>query len=312
MEYPISSLGAPWGQRAPWGDSLHVAWAHPEAAVGTRGELGPPASPPRAFPCTSSCHPRASLWFPKEGESFKNGVPASAAPSHTGKVQGLLSHPEKCRSSCGAGASAAAGGLQLVGLGTLGAAGKGATSVPGVSSRESCLGHVSGYQTFTSSEDKPLVLLSLGGNAAFLFTWGKSLPRRLSTLSARLLRTAGTVREQGGILEMHFWPHTCCPGRLRGGRASSQKIPAMQHGQAAGTTEEPGHRQLPHTGTRPLPINNPKAGAWVADPVPHWQEDGLGVPCVPPAMSRGSGRFCQHRPDTDTQPSRGATTLIPR
>lgn len=189
---------------------------------------------------------------------------------------------------------------------------RGPPACRGDSSRESCLGHVSGYQTFASSEDKPLVSLSLGGNAAFLFTWGKSLPRRLDTLSARLLRTAGTVRERGGILEMHFWPHTCCPGRLWGGRASSQKIPAMQLGQAAGTAEEPGHRQLPHAGTRPLPTNNPKAGVWAADPAPRWQEDGLGVPCVPLPMSRGSGRFCQHRPDTDTQPSRGATTLIPR
>lgn len=192
----------------------------------------------------------------------------------------------------------------MVGLGTPGAAGEGATSVPGGdSSRESCLGHVSGYQTFAPSEDKPLVSLSLGGNAAFLFMWGKPLLRRLSTLSTRLLRTAGTAGQQGGILEMHFWPHTCCPGRLRGGSASSQKIPAMRRGRAAGTTEEPGHRQLPRAGTRPLPTNNPKAGAWVADPAPLWQEDRLGVPCAPPAHEQRLGEVSPGGTDLTPTPS---------
>lgn len=117
MEYPISSLGAPWGQRAPWGDSLHVAWAHPEAAGGTRGELGPPAPPPRAFPCTSSCHPRASLWFPKEGESFKNGVPASAAPW---KGAGAAQPPREMQEQLRGWGISCRGGAAVGGVGDVG------------------------------------------------------------------------------------------------------------------------------------------------------------------------------------------------
>lgn len=75
--------------------------------------------------------------FQKRERALKMGSLHQLLP---GKVQGLLSHPEKCRSSCGAGASAAAGGLQLVGLGTLGAAGEGATSVPGGQQQGELLG----------------------------------------------------------------------------------------------------------------------------------------------------------------------------
>lgn len=75
--------------------------------------------------------------FQKRERALKMGSLHQLLP---GKVQGLLSHPEKCRSSCGARTSAAAGGLQLVGLGTLGAAGEGATSVPGGQQQGELLG----------------------------------------------------------------------------------------------------------------------------------------------------------------------------
>lgn len=184
----------PHGDREPHGGTA-CTWPGltPRQQAAHGGSWAPqhPLHVPSPAPAAATHVPLSG--FQKRERALKMGSLHQLLHPTPGRCRGCSDTPRNAGAAAGLGHQLPRGGCSWWGWGRWVLLERGPPACWGDSSRESCLGHVSGYQTFASSEDKPLVSLSLGGKCSFPVHVGK-----ISTKAARhAQRQAAPHRRHG-------------------------------------------------------------------------------------------------------------------